>query len=299
MTVAASVPELRKSARFSRRSLLKAGLVGAGGLALYASEVERHWIEVRQTEIRLKGLPEAFQGLRVAQLSDIHMDEFTEPFFLREAVSQINRLKPDVVLLTGDFVSDLPMGVRFAVGAAWQCANLLTGLQCERRFAVLGNHDVAVDPGGVTDALTANGIPVLDNRYVPLEKDGARMWLAGVDDPLMGRPDPEAAIPEAIRNLPREPVVLMCHAPDYADQLLNHPVGRAIGFMLSGHTHGGQVLLPFVGAMHLPVLGRKYVHGLFRLGETQLYVNRGLGTVGVPFRFACPPEITLHTLLAA
>jgi len=299
MTVTTSPSALQKGPRVSRRTLLKAGVAGAAALALYASEVERHWIEVIHTEIRLRGLPDAFHGLRVAQLSDIHMDEFTEPFFVREAVERINGLRPDLVLLTGDFVSDLPLGIPFALGAAWQCANLLAGLECKRRYAVLGNHDVAVGPLPVIEALTANGITMLHNVHTAFEKDGARLWLAGVDDPVQGKPHPELAIPESIRGIASEPVILMCHAPDYADTLAGDAAGRAVGLVLSGHTHGGQVRLPLIGAMQLPLLGRKYIHGHFRFGNMQLYVNRGLGTVGVPFRFDCPPEITLHTLLPA
>jgi hypothetical protein len=131
---------------------------------------------------------------------------------------------------------------------------------------------------------------------VPIERGGSRIWLAGVDDPGAGKPDPELAIPAAIRNVPNAPVMLMSHAPDYVDDLLTHPGGQAVDLVLSGHTHGGQIRLPFLGPMVLPLMGRKYVDGLFRFGRTQLYVNRGLGTVGVPFRFACPPEITLITL---
>ena len=299
MSIAPTLPEIQKGPRISRRTLLQAGVAGAAALALYASEVERHWIEVTQTEIRLSGLHDALHGLRVAQLSDIHMDEYTEPFFLRDAVERINQLQPDVVLLTGDFVSDVPMGVKFATGAAWQCANLLTELHCPRRYAVLGNHDHAVGAQPVIEALTANGIAMLDNAYTPFERDGARLWLAGVDDPLEGRPKPDLAVPAAIRHVAGEPVVLLCHAPDYVDFMLRYAGGRAVDFMLSGHTHGGQVRLPLIGATQLPMLGKKYIQGHFRFGKLQLYVNRGLGTVGVPFRFDCPPEITLHTLLQA
>jgi len=299
MSIAPTLPEIQKGTRISRRTLLQSGVVGAAALALYASEVERHWIEVVHTEIRLSGLPEAFHGLRVAQLSDIHMDEYTEEFFLRDAVARINQLQPDVVLLTGDFVSGLPRGVKFATGAAWRCANLLTGLHCTRRYAVLGNHDMAVGAQAVIEALTANGITMLENAKVPLERDGARLWLAGVEDPLVGRPDPDLAVPASIRNVAGEPVILLCHAPDYVDFMLRYAGGRAVDFVLSGHTHGGQVRLPIIGAMQLPMLGKKYVEGHFQFGKLQLYVNRGLGTVGIPFRFDCPPEITLHTLLPA
>ena len=280
----------------SRRRLLKGGLLGAAGLALYSGEVARHWIEVSRIDIHLPSLPVAFDGLRIAQLSDIHMDEYTEPFFLRHAIAEINRLQPDLVLLTGDFVSNGPRWKKFAVGAAWQCANILRELTCRQLYAILGNHDVIVSARGVSRALMANGITMLTNANIPIERGGGRIWLAGVDDPVEGHPDPEKAIPPSIRNVPNEPVVLMCHAPDYADYLLAHPAGQAVDLMVSGHTHGGQFCLPLVGPLVLPSLGQKYVQGWFRVGGMQLYVNRGLGTVGLPFRLNCPPEITLMTL---
>jgi predicted MPP superfamily phosphohydrolase len=150
----------------------------------------------------------------------------------------------------------------------------------------------------VTHALTSNNIPVLVNSYFPIELGGARFWLVGLDDPGGGYPDPALAIPEEIRHRVNEPIIVLCHAPDYADTLLAHPAGKAVSLMLSGHSHGGQIRLPLVGPLALPDLGRKYVEGWFRLGDLQLYVNRGIGTVGLPFRFLCPPEITLITLRA-
>lgn len=287
----------------TRRSLLKAGIVGAAGLALYSGELERHWIDLTETTVALRGLPEAFDGARIVQLSDIHMDEFTEPFFVREVVRRVNSLAPDVVLLTGDFVSYGPRSRHFGIGAAWQCANLLNEIECRHRYAILGNHDHMVSVKDVTAALTANGIPVLKNQYLSLEqlgnRTGGRIWLAGLDDPYKGKPDPELAIPVSIRNVPGEPLILMCHAPDYADTLTASAPGQSVGLMLSGHTHGGQVRLPLAGPLVLPPMGEKYVHGWFRFGAMQLYVNRGIGTVGVPFRLACPPEITLFTLRRA
>jgi len=283
----------------TRRSFLKTGMFGAAGLALYSGEGERHWIEVTRHDVHLRGLPAAFNGMTIAQLSDIHLDEFTEPFFLRDAVNRINRLNPDAVFLTGDFVTRELFSRKYAVGAAWQCAGILTGLECKQVYAILGNHDIQVGGTEVAAALTANRITLLRNACMPIERGGGRIWLAGLDDPVCGHPNPELAIPASIRNVPDEPVVVLCHAPDYADILLRHPAGQAADLMLSGHTHGGQVRLPLVGALELPPLGKKYVEGWFRLGGLQLYVNRGLGTVGLPFRFDCPPEITLHTLRAA
>ncbi|MGA2538145.1 MAG: metallophosphoesterase [Terracidiphilus sp.] len=278
---------------------MTAGVSGAAGLGLYSTAIARHWIEVTHRDIHLAGLAAAFDGLRIVQLSDIHMDEFTEPFFLREVIEHTNRLQPDLILVTGDFVSSEISSRHFAIGSAWQCANMLTALTCGQVYAVLGNHDVYVDPEAVTAALTANGIKVLTNACLPFERKGGRLWLAGIDDPLVGDPNPEKTIPASIRDVPNEPVILMCHAPDYADDLLAHPAGMSVDLMLSGHTHGGQIRLPMVGALQLPDMGKKYVEGWFQLGRMQLYVNRGIGTVGVPFRFDCPPEISLFTLRAA
>ncbi len=280
----------------TRRRLLKAGLLGAAGLAFYSGEIERHWIDVSRIDIHLRKLPVAFDRLRIAQLSDIHLDEYTEPFFLRHAVDRINRLQPDLVLLTGDFVSDGPLPESFARSAAWRCASILRELTCRNLYAIPGNHDVRVGARWVNEALTANGITVLTNANLPIERGASRIWLAGLDDPVEGFPDPEKAIPPSIRHVPNEPIVLMCHAPDYADDLLKHPAGQAVDLMVSGHTHGGQVCLPMVGALSLPSLGQKYIEGWFQLGEMQLYVNRGIGTVGLPFRLNCPPEITLMTM---
>ncbi|MGA9584380.1 MAG: metallophosphoesterase [Terracidiphilus sp.] len=280
----------------SRRSFLMGTLYGAGGLALYAGEFERHWLEVVHKEVGISGFSADFDGLRIAQLSDIHLDEFTEPFLLREAIDEINQSRPDVVLLTGDYVSAQVLTPHRTVEAAWQCGNLLKQLECTQRYAIFGNHDIWAGEQHVGDALKFNGITVLRNSCLPLERGGGRIWLAGLDDPVCGRPDPDQAIPPSIRNITSEPILLMCHAPDYVDVLQRHPAGRAISLVLSGHTHGGQIRLPFLGPIRLPPGGRKYVEGLFHLGTTQLYVNRGIGSVGVPFRFDCRPEITVFTL---
>ncbi|MGA7341699.1 MAG: metallophosphoesterase [Terracidiphilus sp.] len=285
--------------QITRRRFLKATLCGAAGLALYAGEIERHFIQVSRQDVRIPGLAAVFDGMRIAQLSDLHMDEFSEPFFLRDAVDRVNRLNPDAVFLTGDFVTWGISTQRFAQGAAWQCANILTGLKCPARYAILGNHDVKVGSDVVVSALADNGMTVLVNSHEPIERSGSRFWLAGLDDPVEGNPDPDLAIPASIRSIPDQPVILLCHAPDYADDLLTYPAGKAVALMLSGHTHGGQVRLPFIGATLLPPLGKKYVEGWFRLGSMQLHVNRGIGAVGVPFRFDCPPEISLLTLRSA
>lgn len=277
--------------------MVKGLAFGAAGLGLYSSELERHWIEVVRKDICLPALSPAFAGLTIAQLSDIHLNGFTEPFLLRAAVNQINLLRPDIVLLTGDYVSYSHGRKKGAArDSVRQCASLLNRIACGQRYAILGNHDVWAGAGTVIEAFRANKIPILRNACFPLERAGARVWLAGLDDPVYGSPDPDLAIPVSIRNVEKEPIILMCHAPDYVDELRLHRAGPSVSLVLSGHTHGGQIRLPFVGPLRLPEVGQKYVQGLFRFGAMQLYVNRGLGTVGIPFRFNCRPEITLFTI---
>src|SRR5208283_1694994 len=122
--------------------------------------------------------------------SDFHMDEFTEAFFVREVVKRVNSLNPDAVFLTGDFVTCQIAPKRFAIGAGWECAGILNELTCRERYAVMGNHDFLIGPKEVSEALTANAITVLRNSYLPLERSGGRIWLAGLADPLQGLPDP-------------------------------------------------------------------------------------------------------------
>lgn len=287
------------TASFTRRRFLLAGACAGVGLALYPGEIERHRIQITHHEVFLPGLPRSFDGFRIAQLSDIHMDEYSEPFFLRAAIAHVNRLNPDAVFLTGDFITYELLPKRYSIAPAWECAYLLNEIQCPQRYAVLGNHDVLVGREYIVAALSANGITALVNSYLSVDRAGGRIWLAGLDDAVEGHPDPVAAIPASIRTGPSEPIVLMCHAPDYVDHFLTLPESKAVSLMISGHTHGGQVRLPLIGALALPVLGRKYVEGWFRFGGLQLYVNRGLGAVGVPLRFNCPPEITHMTLRCA
>ena len=277
----------------TRRSFLKAGVFAAGGMALYAGEIERHWVDVHRVEIRLANLPDAFRGFRIAHMADFHYGEYSEPTFIRSVVRRVNALRPDMIALTGDFVSSGPMVKRISVDFAYHCADLLVKLECPRKFASMGNHDVLVSRIDVSDALQSRSIPVLYNDAMAIEKDGARIWLAGIADTIVGTDaDLNAAIPQG-RVPSKEPLILMAHEPDYADRV----IGSGVDLMLSGHTHGGQVRIPFMPPMNLPPMGRKYIEGYFSLSGLQLYVTRGIGTVGVPFRFRCPPEITLITLV--
>jgi len=210
-------------------------------------------------------------------------------------VDEVNRLAPALVLLTGDYISNTPKGQNFAAGAMLRCADELRRLTCPARFASMGNHDSFLGPPLIRAGLASASIPMLFNQYVAIERNGQRIWLAGLADTISNVPNLQQAIPAS----PDGPVILMCHEPDYADNVLEQGFGGRVDVMLSGHSHGGQVRLPVIGALKVPEGGRKYVQGIFRLGQMQLYVNRGIGTVGVPFRLNCPPEITVFTLRQA
>lgn len=280
------------SKHMSRRNFLAGTAAAVAGLAVYSGEVSRHEISIVAQDLAIQKLPPAFDGFRVAQISDIHYDEYTEPPFLRRVIHKLNELQPDLVMLTGDFISFVPLPRNFAEYAIRECAKTLEAIACPLRFAVMGNHDSFLGAPEIKPILADHGLPMLVNQHVPIERNGQRFWLAGTHDPVTHIPDLEATIPAN----PQAPVFLMCHGPDYADTLIQHPRGHLVDAMFSGHTHGGQVRLPFLPPMHLPAGGQKYVEGLFRIGRLQLYVNRGIGAVGLPFRLNCPPEITLFTL---
>jgi predicted MPP superfamily phosphohydrolase len=278
----------------TRRAFL-IGASAAAGMAIYSGEIGRHRLDIIQRPIAVRNLPDSFAGIRIVQISDLHLDEFTEPFFIERVIRHVNELAADVVLITGDFVTLGNSTVFDANHSIRRCAEIVGTITCPLRYAILGNHDVGVSAPRVIQALKANGIPVLVNQFLPIERGSDRIWLCGVDDPGTSRPDLDLAIPRQ----PDGPVILMAHEPDYAGAVLRHPKGALVDLMLSGHTHGGQVRLPFGGPLVLPPMGKVYPEGHFHLNNMQLYVNRGIGTVGVPFRLNCPAEITVITLNAA
>ncbi len=245
-------------------------------------------------EIALPRWPERLNGFTIALLSDFHYDPYFSVHPIRRGVEVVNGLRPDLIALTGDFVSVPWFGStqKYVVNAE-PCAQLLGQLRAPYGvWAALGNHDAASAPHHITRALKASGIPTLANESIPIEKDGARFWLGGVEDVLDGDPD----LPKTIDAVPSgEAVILMAHEPDYADYVAQYPVD----LQLSGHSHGGQINVPLVRPLYLPPLARKYVSGLFKIRELALYTNAGIGTVNIPVRWNCPPEITLFTLKRA
>jgi predicted MPP superfamily phosphohydrolase len=287
---------------WSRRKFLRgtAVLLGAGasGVAADAVVFEANDPQLVRIEVPLARLPAALDGFTIAQLSDLHYDKYFSAVPLNKALKIVNDLAPDLVALTGDFVtvpafSDYLHDAKQGADVAEACALVVGQLRARHGvFAILGNHDHDSDPERVINALNGQGIQVLRNRSLPIEAGGSRFWLSGVDDVLTGKPD----LGVTLQGIPpSEPVVLLAHEPDFADQAAAYP----IDLQLSGHSHGGQIRFPLVGALFLPELARKYPWGLRRIKRLTLYTNIGLGTIRVPARLNCPPEITLVTLRRA
>lgn len=276
----------------NRRKFIKG--VTAAAVAAIATDsilIEPNRPRLIRKEIALSRWPSRLDGFTIALLSDFHYDPYFSAHPIRAGVEIVNRLRPDLIALAGDFVSVPWFGNRAKyVGRAEPCAQLLAQLRAHHGvWSVMGNHDAFSDPDRITNTLKAVGIRTLSNQAVPIEKDGVRFWLGGVDDVLGGDPD----LPGTLGAVPSgEAVVLMAHEPDYADYVAEYPVD----LQLSGHTHGGQVRIPLMRPLYLPPLAKKYVWGLFKIRELTLYTSAGIGTVDLPVRWNCPPEVTLITL---
>jgi uncharacterized protein len=277
--------------QFVRRAALGlAGFAGAG-LSLDGFVGEPHHPMTERVEVRLSRLPEAFEGFRIAQITDIHFGPYMDQEQLGKAVRLAQEFNPDVVTLTGDFVSH-PMGKRDGPDGARHaepCADVFARWKGVRIMAALGNHDHWNDAKIVAGALAERGIRVLRNRAEAVEREGQRLWIAGIDDLLDGAPD----LRQTLLGIPRdETTVLMAHEPDFADYATNFPVD----LQLSGHSHGGQVRIPGIGPIILPRMAHKYHSGLHRVGRLQVYTSRGIGVINPPVRVNCPPEVSLITL---
>lgn len=268
-------------------------LAAAGTVAIAGDSVllEPNRPRIVRREFSLPRWPERMNGFTIALLSDFHYDPYFSVHPLHAAIPMVKELRPDMIVLTGDFVS-APLFGEDAKGAlaAEPCARVLRELTAAHGvWGILGNHDCTTDPEHVTHALEAEGIPILANQSVAIERDGARIWLAGVEDVLTRTAD----LTQTLRHVPSdEAVILLAHEPDFADQAARFP----IDLQLSGHSHGGQVRIPFLRPLYLPAMAKKYVMGTYQVGPLTLYTNAGLGTVDIPVRLNCPPEVTLITI---
>lgn len=271
----------------NRRRFLKT-LLGVGaatvvtpaGGYLYARYVEPERLTIERTLIPIPGLPSALDGFKIVQMSDFHLFPFTEIALISEAVAKANELKPDLIVLTGDYVLGDP-------NAIFELAPVLAGLNGRQGvFAILGNHDWWTNVKAVKLGFAEAGLTVLQNQGMALGEGRDNLYLAGVDDCWSGKPDFEAAMADHPAGAT---TILLAHEPDFADTFAQD--GR-LALQLSGHSHGGQVRLPGVGALVLPSYGQRYDMGLNRVGQMWVYTTRGIGVVGPPVRLNCPPEIS-------
>ena len=288
---------MKKTLRLTRRDFLKLVgvaaldffLLGIGG-AGYGYLMEPNSIQVETIRLTLPRLSRKFSGLRLAQISDIHMGGWMNGERFQRVANLVMAEEPDVLLITGDFVIG-----RSAINISHQTAQdlmvVLSGLSKSfPTFAVLGNHDYWTDVETVRRVLSSSGITDLTNTIFTLRRENEYLHLCGVDDIWEGN----VRLDDVIAKLPDDSAaILLAHEPDFADT--SAATGR-FDLQLSGHTHGGQVVLPFIGPPILPYLGRKYPMGLYKVGEMFQYTNRGVGMARLPIRINCPPEITVFVL---
>ncbi|GAB4439151.1 MAG: hypothetical protein Kow00120_06970 [Anaerolineae bacterium] len=276
----------------SRRGFLRASALGALGLsstalggAFYTTRVEPEWLNVTRVAFPVPGLPPAFDGYTIAQISDIHLGDWMTPARLRHVIDVVLDLGPDLAVATGDFVTRLTESVRATIAEAFARFRGRDG-----GIAILGNHDHWTHAPTVSAALVEAGLTLLRNAHHMVEREGAALYIAGVDDVWERHHDLDAAL----AGVPdHAPVVLLAHEPDFADQAAAD--GR-VHVQLSGHSHGGQVYLPFIGPPILPYLGQKYPRGYYRVGAMHLYTNVGVGMIRPLVRFLNRPEVTLASL---
>ena len=276
----------------NRREFMKVGsLFAAGGLLAKVGQIELNdettTPVLERVEIPIQNLKPALEGFAIVQLSDIHLRPYTKPDLVKRAVEMSNELRPDLVVLTGDYVWR-------EQEAAFELAPILAGLNARHGiYSVLGNHDHWLDVEITKRAFEEAGLPMLINQGLEIREGNGSFYLAGMDDGWSGKPDLNMTLEKAPSNTP---IVLLLHEPDLVDETSLDP---RITLQLSGHTHGGQVLVAGQPPIFTPDLGKKYSQGLFRVHDTWLYTNRGLGVISVPLRLNCPPEVTLLTLTRA
>lgn len=273
----------------SRRRFVQTGLTALAATPVlisgYGAAHESAGCRIEEVSLSLGGARPFDPPLRVVQVSDIHSGLFMTPARMRHCAEAVQRLQPDLFVLTGDFISN---SLAYLAPCVKEMARVRSRFGS---FAVLGNHEHWYgEPEEVIAVFEAAGITVLQNAHRILETDRGPVALAGIDDLRFGKPDLE----QALEGLdPALPTILLSHRPEIFPQA----AARNIALTLSGHYHGGQVKVSLLGLeLGLAHLLTPYPEGLYRLGGSRLYVSRGLGTTGTPVRLNAPPEITLFHL---
>ena len=272
----------------SRRKFLQtAGMLSLSSISLDSPAypfITSEEIDISHHSIRLKNLPDSFEGFKIVHLTDIHHSKFVSFNEVFRMVELANRQNADAVFLTGDYIT---WSKKFIAPVAEALRNLKARFGV---FAILGNHDIRVDAHGITQALEKAQIKVLRNSSERIDLKGDSLWIAGVDEYSYGQSD----IAKAIREVPlSQPRILLAHNPE----IVSEAAGHQVDFVLAGHTHGGQIKIPFMRSLNVVTQpSQECLEGFVRSGKTQMYISRGLGKVVIPVRIFCPPEIPVFYL---
>lgn len=254
-------------------------------LVIYATLIEPSNIVIEENKIYLKNLPKSFNGFRIVHISDLHLNSYGSRE--KEIINKIRKMRPDIIVVTGDLIDEkqyLNAGLEFMEKLA----------SISPTYFVFGNWDhlSGVSIPLYEKYLAERKVIVLSNRHIMLSKNNEYIYLIGVDDPHTFHDD----LNKAMENISENHVVkiLLAHSPEIIDKA----VEKNIDLVLVGHTHGGQIRLPIIGSLYVPLPPkyRKYDQGLFKVNNTLMFVNRGIGTSLIPVRFLCPPEIVIIEL---
>ena len=290
MTPDSTVPDRlpRRETRHLGKMVVIAALI-LGILAAWAFWLEPASLELREYRLEIPKWPRSLAGLRIAALADMHVGSpFNGLDKLERIVALTNQSKPDLIVLLGDYVIDGVAGGEFVPPNEW--APVLAKMQAPLGvWAVLGNHDWWLDAESVRSTLERHGIRVLENSSAPIHHGAEEFWLTGIGDFLASRPN----IPRALQQVPEHsPSIAITHNPDVFPR-----VPPRVNLLIAGHTHGGQVSVPFFGPLIVPSsYGRRYAAGHIVENGRHLFVSTGLGTSILPVRFLVPPEISLLVL---
>jgi predicted MPP superfamily phosphohydrolase len=286
--------------KLSRRDFLRAATNLSGAFAFAgltssfdALRLEPEWVDVVDVELTLPHLAASFAGFRIVQISDIHFGGWMNRERLAHVIDMVKDLKPDLVVMTGDHVDGDEWTAELEASMGDYVAEMSRLTAEYPVMGILGNHDYWTDAAKVREMLAQCNMIELKNDAYYFERDGERLHIAGVDDIWEG----QDRLDEVLAKVPESSAaILLAHEPDYADT--SAKTGR-FGLQLSGHTHGGQVVVPFHGAVLKPYLGLNYPSGMYKVGDMWQYTNRGVGMVGHDIRFNCRPEITVFNLQPA
>ena len=264
--------------------LVAAPLMAVAATSAYATLIEPYHYWISETDVFIRDLPERFENFRITQLTDIHHSRILGIGPVRQVVELAQQTKPDMFVLTGDYATSYRRYIE-------PCAEALAELSApEGAWAVLGNHDHYTDPELTTRALNSRHIAVLNNTHTTLRRGPDALQLSGIDDWTWNAVDWTRAF-FGLKS--GTPTILLSHQP----KVLDFAETERVSLILSGHTHGGQVRLPVLGApARFATKDLKYDRGLFRRGETQLYVSSGTGVIGLPLRLGVRPEIAVLRL---